>query len=87
MVLAPRGNGQGQRSGRRHRAALGAMAVAIGMGAAALLRFGSGQNRFGGVRSMARIRERLDRFARPCFGIGIRGALVLFTLAMLALKA
>jgi len=89
MVLAPAAMAQENAAGGGNRAALGAMAVAIGMGAAAF-GCGLGQGRIASAacEGMARNPGAAGPIrAAMLLGLVFVETLVLFTLAMLALKA
>jgi len=89
MVLAPAAMAQENAAGGGNRAALGAMAVAIGMGAAAF-GCGLGQGRIASAacEGMARNPGAAGPIrAAMILGLVFVETLVLFTLAMLALKA
>ena len=89
MVLAPAAMAQDNAAGGGNRAALGAMAVAIGMGAAAF-GCGLGQGRIASAacEGMARNPGAAGPIrAAMILGLVFVETLVLFTLAMLALKA
>ena len=89
MALAPAAMAQENAGGGGNRAALGAMAVAIGMGAAAF-GCGLGQGRIASAacEGMARNPGAAGPIrAAMILGLVFVETLVLFTLAMLALKA
>jgi F-type H+-transporting ATPase subunit c len=89
MVLAPAAMAQDNAAGGGNKAALGAMAVAIGMGAAAF-GCGLGQGRIASAacEGMARNPGAAGPIrAAMILGLVFVETLVLFTLAMLALKA